>query len=391
MAGSIDWDQARFMESTVNIRRILRDATGHTPTANCALGTAVCLQQGRLFYEAAHQAPMEIRPLLIFYGMVNSAKALVLGQTGANLETLPQSHGIRDVTDQNAPLDAMKVKIEGKGTFQKFNDIVCRTNGFTFTRATMSERVLTPTAASEALQDMAIDLKAILGRIPEISALYRVTFDEEPAVEDCSICYWDNHDGVTELEVNCPRVFHSQTERLEIVKNLERRFPCLKDWCLVYAVPAYDKSRLKFANLSEPRVRTQKWPILETPDGQYEVDWLQRPDIKECIAGPFQKMLSPVAGRLLSRGPYLMEAINDAYVSELSLYYLGMFLLSSLVRYRPNIWARSISRLRLAQEGPDDRALALMENFMGSSMGVFHERIIELLALKETQLTMNNS
>src|SRR2546430_16683494 len=76
----IDWYPVKFLESTTNLKNVLKDAIGHTPSTNIARQAAVCLQHGRMYYESAAVSPLEIRPLLIFYGMVGFAASLVVAR-----------------------------------------------------------------------------------------------------------------------------------------------------------------------------------------------------------------------------------------------------------------------------------------------------------------------
>jgi hypothetical protein len=54
---------SKFLESTDNVRPLIKKLTGREPSAAIARDITACLQQGRLFYEAAADAPLEIRPL----------------------------------------------------------------------------------------------------------------------------------------------------------------------------------------------------------------------------------------------------------------------------------------------------------------------------------------
>jgi ABC-type arginine/histidine transport system permease subunit len=65
----------KFLESMANLRVVLKRATGRTPSAQVARDIAACLQQGRLFFEIAASAPLQVQPLQIYYGMVGFAKA----------------------------------------------------------------------------------------------------------------------------------------------------------------------------------------------------------------------------------------------------------------------------------------------------------------------------
>lgn len=86
------------------------------------------IQQGRLYYEAATLSPLEIRPLLPFYGLTSFARVMTAALPGTHSATVPRSHGARDAPPRNATLPNLKVNVEGAGTFGGFNDAVARFN-----------------------------------------------------------------------------------------------------------------------------------------------------------------------------------------------------------------------------------------------------------------------
>ena len=58
-----------------------------------------------------------------------------------------------------------------------------------------------------------------------------------------------------------------------------------------------------------------------------------------------------------------VQPINGAYLSQYSLQYMGMYLLSSLVRYQPQIWVNAITE--------KDSILALTELFVSLILNEF--------------------
>ena len=93
----------------------------------------------------------------------------------------------------------------------------------------------------------------------------------------------------------------------------------------------------------------------------------------------FRQLLDPVSGGLTQTHPSLMTPINDVYLSDISLQYAGIFLLSSLVRYRPQIWIHSISRFSNHEKPSDDQALALIEGFMNKVQSTYPNLVTRLL------------
>jgi len=98
----IDWYDVKFLESTTNLKDVLKRSIGRTASTEVATGIAACLMQGRLFFEIAASSPLQIKPLQIYYGVVGFAKAVVLARRLRAVGTLVQSHGLTDVSSQNS-------------------------------------------------------------------------------------------------------------------------------------------------------------------------------------------------------------------------------------------------------------------------------------------------
>jgi hypothetical protein len=96
----------------------------------------------------------------------------------------------------------------------------------------------------------------------------------------------------------------------------------------------------------------------------------------------FHEILPPLSGGLRKGHQSMVEPYQGEYLSEYALYYLGMFLLSSLVRYRPQVWAHSLSRSVTNEKSADDRALALIEEFMSKAITEIPNMVINALNIK---------
>jgi len=97
--------EIQYLESTENLKKNINASQGWTPSTGQADAIAACLRQGRLFYEAAMRAPLEIRPLELYYGTSAYAKALVLAKNRQQrLNTLQQSHGVKGRSAHDARL-----------------------------------------------------------------------------------------------------------------------------------------------------------------------------------------------------------------------------------------------------------------------------------------------
>src|SRR5216683_5982001 len=111
--GEID---CRFLESTENLKPLVKIRFGREPSTSIAREIAACLQQGRLFYDAAASSPLEIRPLQLFYGMVGFSKALVLARRACSLSALRAAHGVKDASAGNSRISELRIKIKNAGS-----------------------------------------------------------------------------------------------------------------------------------------------------------------------------------------------------------------------------------------------------------------------------------
>lgn len=358
-----DWTPIKLLESTANLKAALKSVVGRAPPTSVAREIGVCLQQGRLFYESAEQAGLEIKPLLLFYGTMAFARALVVGRTLHALGTLPQSHGISDASPATARLTDLAVRIHSVGTFQRFNDVVANLNRLKYVDGgSMTQTFVLPTARAGEMVDRQFTVKDILSRIPGLEGLYRRTFHEPANVETISSLnprfndsrYW-------ELRIDDHELFHDRAGLKGLVRKWRDRFPVLERWRVVEAIHAWDNSVIMFGNVAVPPAEldeeclSQRGSTFAAAD-----DPPQNPGITRL---PFQELINSAGGGL-AEGRHFISPLKQIYISKYSLHYLGMFMLSSLVRYRPQTWIHAISRSVTADKASDDQALTLLEEFM---------------------------
>lgn len=375
---------SKFLESTDNLKKIVKKSLGREPNSEVAKGATVCLQQGRLYFEAAEKSPMEIKPLLIFYGIVNYSKGLVIERNFMKIESLPQKHGICDISSQTSKLEGLKVKCEGEGTFQQFNNSVCKLDYIEYKKRNIYEYITIPTAESGSLENNEYTLKDILARMHRLAPLYKATFCEEPKSIRCDISYEDARSGLVKLSIKEEDIINDSQSRGRIINKLKDKYPFLEDWMLIEARGSSDHSVLVFTNLDKISSGniTKNCGYSELENGEYSIGpfytGLKHGQYK-CVN--FWEIMQPT-GVDPSNDTYLIEPIDGICISELSLYYLGMFLLSSLVRYRPQIWIHSLSHLATSDSPSDDAALALIEKFLEDTINVFPSAIVKAMSMK---------
>ena len=239
----------RFLESAENVKSALKGIFGRSPNAEVARGVSICLQQGRMYFDAASDAPTEIRPLLLYYGMTAFAKAIIVGRNFSTLATLKQSHGLRDISDHDARLEDLRVAIEGNGICQTFNDTVCALDGVRYFEETSRRKHAIPTARSADLNGKTMSLKDILARMPSLGTLYHDTFREKAKALFFNLYLHGGSTDEVDLRVDVPELFTDRASLHEIIVQLRAQYSALRRWRLGSAVKAWDNSVLTFNNL----------------------------------------------------------------------------------------------------------------------------------------------
>ena len=361
MNEKFDWYQIKYLESTQNLTDLIRERSQITISSSVALDITVNLQQGRAFFEQSEEAALEIKPLLLFYGMLAFARAVIISRRNVAHDSLVPKHGLSDPTTLNNSLASLEVKVQLNGTFPELIDstrelekvIVYHRDKFTETRLPH------PPDYSSALNGKTLTLKEILARISGLGNLYVETFGDVPKVIQCGFFELDNDCKTTRLSV----VDHSNaSDRASIqrkITTLRTRFPFLNQWAIMEAMK---NGRVTFCTW--PRNELTEFSADSLNEDSLYLFWHQPEPIQyDCLTDP-RPRTPPIYGNLLDSNPIIIEPVHGAHVSEFSLYYAGMYLLSSLVRYRPTIWANAIARRPLGSLPPDDKPLAVIEHFL---------------------------
>jgi hypothetical protein len=313
----------------------------------------------------------------MFYGMVGFAKALVLARHCRSAATLPHAHGLKDVSKENSRIAKLCLRVDGAGTFQEFNDVAAeltrvRYLGPSYKRQTIS----TPAAKSDQLRGLELSLQDILSRIPELDSLYRMTFGEEALTAMVHFFQDRVEDDLFEMMFSHSQKFSDRESLKQIVGECRGRFPFLKDWRVHKAWHEGDKSVIEFRNTHNTDFDEFDESQLDdqSPEGFFG---LEVRDEKEVVI-PVQRVLRPFGGSYAGQ-IYAISPVNGLYLSDFSLHYLGLFLLSSLVRYRPQAWAHAISRSVMAELPADDQALSLVEKFLDINSNSVPSMVVSVL------------
>jgi hypothetical protein len=189
-----------------------------------AFSKAVC------FSKIAALAPLQVQPLQIYYGIVGFAKAIILARAVQSIANIAQSHGLSDISPQNAHIENLCLKFQAKGVFQQFNDAIAplgRVNYYD--DSSMLQFVRKPFDLAASLSGGSCSLKDILARIPGLQASYQRTFSEDPAC--LAINFHHNYSSV-QLRIDDPHLFRDKADLQSRIQIWRERYPWLDDWCL---------------------------------------------------------------------------------------------------------------------------------------------------------------
>lgn len=372
--------ELQFLESVENLKRAVKINLKWTPTTEQANGIAACLRQGRLFYEAAADSPLEIRPLQLYYGMIAFAKAITLANDRkSSLSALPQTHGVKDISAANSKLQDLRVLIQGRGTFQVFNDCVAQLNQLVyFSPDTTKLKFSLPTASATEIEGFSLSLKDILSRVPSLAGLYNATFAEQPNVDDVEVHSPNNADS----KIWSVRIFDRQRCRnlvdlRSLVARSRLRMPFLSQWNFSDARFSWGKTALTFNNSQPLKNELDEGTIKVTEESLISIQVPSRDMYFSDIAAH----LDPLSGGNSSNTgiTHAIHMINGKFLSEYTMHYMALHLLSSLVRYRPGIWMHALSRGSSAVRPADDTMLALLEKFMMTNQVEIPSLVCKLL------------
>ena len=370
----------KFLESAINVRELIRSSTGRKVSANVAREIAVCIQQGRLFFEAAADAPIQIKPLQIYYGVVAFAQAVIVATKRCSLSTLTRGHGLKDITQNNASVEGLALRIEKSGTFQEFNDAIAPLGRiWYYDNNSMPHWYEKPFDVADGLIDQRIKITDILARVPGLSDKFSQTFGSPSKTIPIFLNFGTSNIDHCTLRIDDPFLFTDRASLINFVKRLRAEYPFLEQWRFLEALHAWSNSIINFDNAAtQEEDDLSEENLIQANNNAF----VARRAVMGSDSGsiiPLASILAPLSGGYVHSHTYAMQPINNVHLNEYALQFLGTFLLSSLVRYRPQIWQNAISRSVTAQSIADDRALSLIEKFLDDTLVGFPDMVVHLI------------
>jgi len=203
-----------------------------------------------------------------------------------------------------------------------------------------------------------------------------MTFGEEANTTYLGVSTVYREEGGFSVDVADAELFRDRESLKAIVVRWRERFPFLRNWRFVSGYHRYGRSNLQFRNVSPPDTdEFSETSLLVDEDNDFHS--AESPDPRVYVA--VEKAFSPTS----DDGLYAVSPVSGQYVSEFSLHYMGMFLLSSLVRYRPQTWMHAISRSVVVDTPADDQSLSLIERFLDINASAIPEMVVSVLNPRE--------
>lgn len=281
---------------------------------------AACLRQGHEFLRVSSAGGLTTRPLTAYYSFLAFSTALILTTpgTGQGLAGLRSGHGLTVESDFNAPLADLRVKSKGKGLlFQRLYATLSNRVGLPVRAANGYIWVRMPLAAAEP-PGQSVTLRDLFARIIGIEDVFSLTFGDRSANVKaqiwCSDPFWYPPrlglvvDGFSAASLN---------ELCELIAPVS-------DWRLVEQWSRSD--RVDLVNASS----------------DFQGDVVDFDKLQGNLRMPNEVMMP------LSRGPLgdwrLVSPMEGVFWPQPLLTFMASFLLSSVARYRPDIWSGVIAR-----------------------------------------------
>lgn len=271
----------------------------------------------------------------------------------------------------------MTLQFHANGLFTEFNDTVASLGRVIYYDERASFRQIPkPFDMSASLAGSRCTLKDVLARIPGLERAYERTFGELPACWHVELQY---QQAVVQLQLRVPTMFSDRDDLHRLVQAWRAKFPFLDDWCFTQGSRAWDQSVLTFNNWEKPADGDFSQEYLVQRGDDFGPHRKSKPNLR-----PFETLLPALAGGITVDHAKAIQPLNGVLLSEFALHFCAAFILSSLVRYRPQIWQHALSHSAFENRPTDDRALSLIEKFLEITL-------IEFPKLVEKTIDWRNS
>lgn len=367
--------ELRYLESEAVLKERIHQLSGRRPSATQAAYVASCLLHGRLYWESADSAPIETRPLLLYYGAASFAKALIMGKTCCRIGDIATSHGVSCVAGLGELVGTFGVRTNGSGLFQQFNDQVAGLSRVHYFEANNSRYHSVPATPSAGLTTLATTLEDLLARVPEIAETFALCCGRPASVLrfHFQAPFFDGSPHT--IRVDLPETFQGLNGLRTHVNSIRTRAPFLQQWAVFRAEHSWNNSITQFSNHTILGQDEFALLVEEDQGKTFGIDqgaaagWTQFDALQSLphLAGGFGGL------------PAYVSDLDEAHLSEYSVLLLGLLALSSLVRYHPHVWTSCVHRRRFGERAIDDQFLPAIEAFLRRATEAFPALVADVL------------
>ncbi|SEE29438.1 YaaC-like Protein [Rhizobiales bacterium GAS188] len=287
----------------------------------------MCVQQGRLFFEAAAAAPIQIKPLLIYYGVVAFAQAVIVARKIVSLSTLARAHALADVTPLNEGVERLLLRCENTGTFQEFNDAIAPLGRIWYFENSMPRWFEKPFDGAAGLSAQRISITDVLSRIPSVADKFSQTFGSSAKAAPIMLDFESPNVGQCRLRIDDPVLFTDRTSLIAAARRWRTDYPFLENWHFIEASHAWGKAVLVFDNsANQDQNDFSEANLVQVNNNGFASARVMMG--AHSTFGPASVILPPLSGGYVgSSATYVMQPIGGVKLSEYSLQFLGSFLL----------------------------------------------------------------
>lgn len=368
--------ELRYLESESAVKDRMHALTGRRPSAAQGAYVACCLSHGRLYWEAAESAPMETKPLLLYYGATSFAKALIVGKTGCQIGEIATGHGIACAPGPGDIVASFSVRANGRGLFQQFNDVVSWLNRLHYFEDYNSRHHYIASAPAAAIPNLETDISRILARVPDIASTFALCVGRPASILEIQFDTPHSADRPYEVRVDLPETFEGIEGLRAHVASIRERAPFLNAWRFGRASHAWNNSIVQFFNRAGALELREFEDLIEEDNGKSFST--REPAVwGEPTFNAFEH-LPPLSGGYGGRVAFIRD-LDGQVLAEHSILLLGLLGLSSLVRYQPHVWTSSVHRRRFGDRPIDDQLIPVIEAFLARSTEAFPRLVSDVL------------
>ena len=184
-------------------------------------------------------------------------------------------------------------------------------------------------------------------------------------------------EGMWDLRIDDRELFTDKESAIRLVRRWRRDYPFLHKWFFTEASLAWNHSVLVFQNIDKGVDDDLALDSLIAGNGGFTASRTLASPQRKFL--PVFEILPAMAGGITFEYTQAIQPVSSVNLSEFSLQYLASYLLSSLVRYRPQTWQHAISRSITHENPADDRSLALVEQFLDLVLASFPKLVIHAI------------